>query len=152
MMAFITLSLHSAPPLSPGHDLALQKIRGEGRPSGEEELLLWLNLDELQCSVCFDDLTTLIDSLNLAPRGLSVPLAAVVRSADTSLDWALRRWARETGIDGPLAVIPAGEFDEVTGGKNSLWLTRGFARILRMWDLPLGAQGQAEVLASLRDR
>ena len=149
-LGFISLKLTDLPPLSQGEGMVLQKVRGEAKPSHEKEVVLCLNLDEFHCSLCFDDLTALLDTLRAAPGRRRGEVAAAIRSTDTAQSWGLRRWARETGIDGPIAILAADEFDEATGGRNAVWITRGLDRILRTWQLPLGVGGRAELLASLQ--
>jgi hypothetical protein len=123
-------------------------------PFREKEIVLCLNLDEFHCSLCFDDLVALLDSLrSIKPGSARGRVAAVLRSNEPadSTGWRLHRWGRETGISGPIAVLQAAEFDDVTGGKSIVWITRRMDRILKMWELPLGERGRAEILAALEE-
>jgi hypothetical protein len=150
-LGFVSLSLNDLPPLTRSHETVLQKLKGEEKPTQEKCVVLCLNLDEFHCSICFDDLTALLDTLLASQGADNGHVAAAIRSTDTASAWGLRRWARETGIDGPVAILTAGEFDEATGGGSALWITRGLDRILQIRELPLGVRGRGEVLSSLRE-
>jgi uncharacterized membrane protein YphA (DoxX/SURF4 family) len=152
----IPLVLRDMPMITGQYQAVLEKLKTD-RPAvltGERGLVLCLNLDEFHCALCFDDLVSLLDTLQTA--GFSTArdgVAAVLRSGETFPDssgWELRRWARETGITGPLVVLEAREFDGATGGKSALWMVERMDHVVRCWDLPLGAARQSEVLASLR--
>jgi hypothetical protein len=150
----LPLALERMPTLSPDQETVLQKVRAE-KPAADsgKEIVLCLSLDEFHCSLCFDDLVALLDSLQRELPGVGrVAVAAVLRSEESadSTGWRLRRWARETGVSGPVVVLHAGEFDEATGGGSALWITRGMERILQSWELPLGERGRREVLAALK--
>jgi hypothetical protein len=153
----IPLALPELPLMTRNHEMVLQKVRAE-QPAvqfREKEIVLCLNLDEFHCSLCFDDLVALLDSLrSMNPGHVRGRVAAALRSNEPadSTDWRLHRWARETGVSGPIAILQAEEFDGVTGGKSLVWITRRMDRILKMWELPLGERGRAEVLTALEER
>lgn len=138
-----------------GGQAILQMLRAEQPKAQSEErgIVLCLDLDDFRCSICFDDLISLLDTLRsvdhaTAGRGTAGVLRLSEGEAD-SCAWRLHRWARETGITGPLAVAPAEEFDEATGGKSVVWLAVGLDRVVRAWDLPLGPALRGEVISSL---
>ncbi len=141
-----------------GGEVILQRLRA-GQPTGTDDgrgIVLCLDLDDFRCSICFEDLISLLDTLRsvdlpAARRGAAAVLRLSEGDADSSA-WRLRRWARETGITGPLTVVSAEEFDEATRGKSAVWLSEGFHRVVRAWDLPLGPVQRGEVLSWLSGR
>ncbi len=141
-----------------GGEVFLQRLRAD-QPAGPDDgrgIVLCLDLDDFRCSICFEDLISLLDTL----RSVDHPTAwegaaAVLRLSEAEADsgeWRLRRWARETGITGPLTVVSADEFDVATRGKSAVWLAEGYHRVVRAWDLPLGPVLRGEVLSSLAGR
>jgi hypothetical protein len=150
----IPLVLQDMPMMASRHERVLEKLEGAGPvvPTGRRGLVLCLNLDEFHCPLCFDDLVSLLDTLRATRLSTRDGVAALLRSGEAFSDsswWELRRWARETGIAGPVVVLEAKEFDSATGGKSVLWLVEGEDHVVRRWDLPLGDARRHEVLASL---
>ncbi len=150
------LSMQLFLPGTPGPDggIILRKLKGGESPGivDRRKLVLCVNLDYLHCPLCFDDLVFLLDTL----RAADIPaeekdVAAIFRMGEVadSSGWRVRRWARETGITGSIAVVSAEEFDDATGGKSVLWLAEGMERIVRAWELPLGIAHRGEVVAVL---
>ncbi len=121
-------------------------------PPQKREVVLCLNLDDFHCSLCFDDLLVLLDTLRSinSPAGTNVPAAILRLSPPDSSGWRLHRWARETGIGGPIAVVPADEYDAATGGRSLLWIAVGRERVVKSWELPLGAGRREEAIASMK--
>ncbi len=158
VLPVIVTGIREPPQKVPGGQVILQRLRAglPASPDDERGIVLCLDLDDFRCSICFDDLISLLDTI----RSVDLPAwgkgaAAVLRLSEGDADscaWRLHRWARETGITGPLAVVSAEEFDEATGGKSVVWLAQGLDRVVRVWDLPLGPALRGEVLSSLAGR
>ncbi len=141
-----------------GDQVIFQRLRA-GMPAASRDgrgIVFCLDLDNFRCALCFDDLTSLLDTL----RAVDFPAsgkaaAAVLRLPEGDMDssaWRLQRWARETGFTGPLAVVPAEEFDGATGGKSVVWLAEGLDRVVKAWEFPLGPVLRDEVVSSLAGR
>jgi hypothetical protein len=127
----------------------LQTIGGREYPL--PRLLLVIDYRSLSCSLCFDDLVALCDSLtSLGGGGWGRTL--------TILRWDLppeergsfipERWARETGIGGALRVAEGAQVDPITGGESlAILLKPGGGREFA-GSFPLG-RGKREELLSL---
>lgn len=154
-LLMLRLAVPDSPAMNAGGQVILQKLKAEqtAGPGDARVVVVCLNLEDFQCSVCFDDLISLLDTVrSINVPGLRKEVAAVLRMGGTFADSArggLHRWARETGIAGPVAVVSAEEFDDATGGRSLLWVTEGMERVAGLWELPLGASRRREVIAAL---
>ena len=121
--------------------------------TGSLHLLLFIDIRGLQCSVCFDDFIALYDSLCSVKSGaLSERAILALRkgSPGESPDDGLRkRWARETGIAGPILLIESGEFDALTSGKNLALVVNGSGQSVLRKEIPMGRTSRKEIVAAL---
>jgi uncharacterized membrane protein YphA (DoxX/SURF4 family) len=135
----------------------LQRAESEGLLSRDvmpgNRLLLLVDLRELQCAICYEDFVALCDSLSSPRRvGLFARTVVVVRNALERRDrWreAMMRWARETGIAGPIVILPEEEFDQMSGGKNVAAVVDRYGSVVREADLPMGEALRNVLLANL---
>jgi hypothetical protein len=136
----------------------------EGRDGGERllrtitwredaplpRLLLVIDHRSLSCSLCFDDLIALCDSLSSGGGERWEKTLTILRwdkEVTGPGSSALERWARETGIGGALRFAPGAQVDPITGGECAAILLAPGGGTRFAGSFPLGPARREELLA-----
>jgi len=119
-------------------------------------LLLFVDLRELQCAICYEDFVALCDSLSSQGKdSLFARTVVVVRDGMNVEDRqgaAMMRWARETGIAGPILILSEEEFDLASSGKNFAVVVDRSGGVVHEEDMPMGEELRKALLKALEAR
>jgi hypothetical protein len=135
----------------------LQRAESQGltsRRSGQgNRLLLFVDVRELQCAICYEDFVALCDSLS-SPGKDSLFGRTVVVVRDGAIGEgrsgaAMMRWARETGIAGPILFLSEEEYDLAGSGKNFALVVDRSGGVVHEEDMPMGEELRKVLLTAL---